>query len=66
MSPRASDSHSSTWPLLGLFVGHPVGATAAIITTKAIAELHRTGGRYALVRMCIGGGQGMAAIFERV
>ena len=47
-------------------LGHPVGATGAIITTKAIAELHRTGGRYALVTMCIGGGQGIAAIFERV
>ena len=35
-------------------------------STKAIAELHRTGGRYALVTMCIGGGQGIAAIFERV
>ena len=51
---------------LGISLGHPVGATGAIITTKAIAELHRTGGRYALVTMCIGGGQGIAAIFERV
>ena len=42
------------------------GKSWAIITTKAIAELHRTGGRYALVTMCIGGGQGIAAIFERV
>jgi acetyl-CoA C-acetyltransferase len=50
----------------GISHGHPVGATGAIITTKAIAELHRTGGRYALVTMCIGGGQGIAAIFERV
>ena len=50
----------------GSSLGHPVGATGAIITTKAIAELHRTGGRYALVTMCIGGGQGIAAIFERV
>ena len=50
----------------GISMGHPVGATGAIITTKAIAELHRTGGRYALVTMCIGGGQGIAAIFERV
>lgn len=49
----------------GISLGHPVGATGAIITTKAIAELHRTGGRYALVTMCIGGGQGIAAIFER-
>ncbi|GKS94821.1 acetyl-CoA C-acyltransferase family protein [Acidovorax sp. SUPP2825] len=50
----------------GISLGHPVGATGAIITTKAVAELHRTGGRYALVTMCIGGGQGIAAIFERV
>ena len=50
----------------GISLGHPVGATGAIITTKAIAELHRTGGRYALVTMCIGGGQGIAAIFERM
>jgi acetyl-CoA C-acetyltransferase len=49
----------------GISLGHPVGATA-IITTKAIYELHRTGGRYALATMCIGGGQGIAAIFERV
>lgn len=50
----------------GISLGHPVGATGAIITTKALAELQRTGGRYALVTMCIGGGQGIAAIFERV
>ncbi len=50
----------------GILLGHPVGATGAIITTKAIAELQRTGGRYALVTMCIGGGQGISAIFERV
>jgi acetyl-CoA C-acetyltransferase len=50
----------------GISLGHPVGATGAIITTKAIAELQRTGGRYALVTMCIGGGQGIAAVFERV
>ncbi|AYQ44182.1 MULTISPECIES: acetyl-CoA C-acyltransferase family protein [Burkholderia] len=49
----------------GISLGHPVGATGAIITTKAIAELHRTGGRYALVTLCIGGGQGISAIFER-
>jgi len=49
----------------GISLGHPVGATGAIITTKAVYELHRTGGRYALVTMCIGGGQGIAAIFER-
>jgi acetyl-CoA C-acetyltransferase len=49
----------------GISLGHPIGATGAIITTKAIYELHRTGGKYALVTMCIGGGQGIAAIFER-
>ena len=49
----------------GISLGHPVGATGAIITTKAIYELQRTGGRYALVTMCIGGGQGIAAVFER-
>ncbi|MEK8047935.1 acetyl-CoA C-acyltransferase family protein [Ideonella margarita] len=49
----------------GISLGHPVGATGAIIATKAIYELHRTGGRYALATMCIGGGQGIAAIFER-
>ena len=50
----------------GIALGHPVGATGAIIATKAIHELHRVNGRYALVTMCIGGGQGIAAIFERV
>ena len=50
----------------GISLGHPVGATGAIIAVKAISELHRIGGRYALVTMCIGGGQGIAAIFERV
>jgi acetyl-CoA C-acetyltransferase len=50
----------------GISLGHPVGATGAIITIKAIHELHRTGGRYALVTMCIGGGQGIAAIIERI
>jgi acetyl-CoA C-acetyltransferase len=50
----------------GISLGHPVGATGAIITTKAIYELQRTQGRYALATMCIGGGQGIAAIFERV
>ena len=49
----------------GISLGHPVGATGAIITTKAIYELQRIGGRYALVTMCIGGGQGIAAVFER-
>ena len=50
----------------GISLGHPVGATGAIIVVKAIHELHRIGGRYALVTMCIGGGQGIAAIFERI
>ncbi|MEQ1717827.1 MAG: acetyl-CoA C-acyltransferase family protein [Hyphomicrobium sp.] len=50
----------------GISLGHPVGATGAIITTKLVHELQRTGGRYGLVTMCIGGGQGIAAIFERV
>jgi len=49
----------------GISLGHPIGATGAIITTKALYELQRIGGRYALVTMCIGGGQGIAAIFER-
>src|SRR5947207_1131646 len=47
-------------------LGHPIGATGCILTVKAIYELHRTGKRYALVTMCIGGGQGIAAIFERM
>lgn len=50
----------------GISLGHPVGATGSIITTKALYELQRVGGRYALVTMCIGGGQGIAAVFERV
>jgi len=50
----------------GISLGHPIGATGCIITVKAIHELHRIGGRYALVTMCIGGGQGIAAIFERI
>jgi acetyl-CoA C-acetyltransferase len=50
----------------GISLGHPVGATGAMLTVKALYELARTEGRYALVTMCIGGGQGIAAIFERV
>jgi acetyl-CoA C-acetyltransferase len=50
----------------GISLGHPVGATGAIIATKAIHELHRIQGRYALATMCIGGGQGIAVLFERV
>jgi acetyl-CoA C-acetyltransferase len=49
----------------GISLGHPIGATGALITVKALYELDRIGGRYALVTMCIGGGQGIAAIFER-
>lgn len=49
----------------GISLGHPVGATGAILATKLIHELRRTGGRYGLATMCIGGGQGIAAIFER-
>ena len=50
----------------GIGLGHPIGATGAIIATKALHELQRVQGRYALVTMCIGGGQGIAAIFERI
>ena len=47
-------------------LGHPIGATGCILTIKAIYELQRTGGRYGLITMCIGGGQGIAAIIERM
>jgi acetyl-CoA C-acetyltransferase len=47
-------------------LGHPVGCSGAFIATKAIHELHRINGKYALVTMCIGGGQGIAVVFERV
>lgn len=47
-------------------LGHPVGCTGAAIATKAIFELHRTNGKYCLVTMCIGGGQGIAAVFEKL
>ena len=50
----------------GISLGHPIGATGALITVKALHELQRIQGRYALVTMCIGGGQGIAAIFERL
>ena len=49
----------------GISLGHPIGATGALLTVKAVYELQRIQGRYALVTMCIGGGQGIAAIFER-
>ena len=50
----------------GISLGHPIGATGALITVKALYELQRINGKYALVTMCIGGGQGIAAIFERL
>jgi acetyl-CoA C-acetyltransferase len=50
----------------GISLGHPIGATGAIVTIKALYELQRSGGRYAVSTMCIGGGQGIAALFERV
>ena len=49
----------------GISLGHPVGATGAIVTLKGIYELHRTQTKYALATMCIGGGQGIASIWER-
>jgi acetyl-CoA C-acetyltransferase len=49
----------------GVGLGHPIGATGAILVVKALHELARTGGRYAVVTMCIGGGQGIAAVLER-
>src|SRR6266496_3438157 len=50
----------------GISLGHPIGATGCILTIKALYELKRTGGKRALVTMCIGGGQGIAAVFERM
>jgi len=50
----------------GISIGHPISATGSILTVKALYELQRTSGRYALVTMCIGGGQGIAAIFQRL
>ena len=50
----------------GISLGHPVGATGAILVTKLVYELQRRQGRYGLATMCIGGGQGIAAIFERL
>ena len=50
----------------GISLGHPVGATGCILTVKALYELARAGGRYACVSMCIGGGQGIAAVFEKM
>jgi acetyl-CoA C-acetyltransferase len=59
-----SDKTNPNGGAVGL--GHPIGATGAILTVKALHELKRSGGRYGLVTMCIGGGQGIAAIFERL
>ncbi len=50
----------------GISLGHPIGATGAILTVKTIYELKRTGGRYGLITLCIGGGQGIAMVVERV
>ncbi|AFV00961.1 acetyl-CoA C-acyltransferase family protein [Simiduia agarivorans] len=50
----------------GISLGHPIGATGAVITVKALYELERVQGKYAVVTMCIGGGQGIAALFERM
>jgi acetyl-CoA C-acetyltransferase len=61
LPPDRTNPHGS-----GLSLGHPIGATGAILTVKALYELRRTAGRYALTTMCIGGGQGIAAIFERI
>jgi acetyl-CoA C-acetyltransferase len=59
LSPEKTNPNGS-----GISLGHPLGATGTIVTVKALHELQRIGGRYALVTMCIGGGQGIAAIFE--
>jgi len=50
----------------GISLGHPIGATGSIVTTKALFEMQRTSSQYGLVTMCIGGGQGIAALFERI
>ena len=50
----------------GISLGHPIGATGSIVTTKALFEMQRIGSRYGLVTMCIGGGQGIAALFESI
>jgi len=61
LDPRCVNPNGS-----GISLGHPIGATGAVIAVKALHELQRIGGRYALVTLCIGGGQGIAAIFERM
>ncbi|WP_309544677.1 hypothetical protein [Alkalilimnicola ehrlichii] len=50
----------------GISLGHPIGATGALLTVKSVYELQRTNGRYAVISMCIGGGQGIAALIERI
>ncbi|CAE6786811.1 Beta-ketothiolase BktB [Paraburkholderia nemoris] len=60
LDPERVNPHGS-----GISLGHPIDATDAIISTKAVHELQRTGGRYALATLCIGGGQGIAAVRER-
>ena len=50
----------------GISLGHPVGATGAIMTVKLMEELSRTDGQFGLVTMCVGGGQGVSTIFERL
>jgi acetyl-CoA C-acetyltransferase len=50
----------------GISLGHPIGATGNILVVKTLYELQRTGGRYGLISMCIGGGQGIAAVIERI
>jgi acetyl-CoA C-acetyltransferase len=60
-SPEKTNPNGS-----GISLGHPLGATGAIVTVKALHELNRIGGQYALVTMCIGGGQGIAAIFQSI
>ena len=65
LRPQASTRRRSTPTAARSRLGHPIGATGALLTVKAIYELQRTGGSYALVTMCIGGGQGIAAIFEQ-
>jgi acetyl-CoA C-acetyltransferase len=61
LDPRKVNPNGS-----GISLGHPIGATGAIITIKALYELQRINGRFALVTMCIGGGQGIAAVFENL
>ena len=63
---RRPTSSASTCNGSGISLGHPVGATGARILTTLLREMHRREARYGLETMCIGGGQGLAAVFERV